>query len=305
LLALGAVVLLTRKSGNSEWSVAARVLITGAPSIVLYMLAIAAGGRPQSSAGEPWRSVLLVVSILLGTVALFEVLQWTGADTGNTLWIAGVFAVSGVFAAYGAWRAIVPYAALLAGLAVLTAWLLVCAKIAGDPSVDTVRWLLVAGGVLLFAGAVAVARAKAVGAGEIATVGGIAAVAAGVLGVFVGLFVGVGRGIVNSLSSAGLSRASSRVSGIEHVSGLQSFGWDLYLLVVSLALVWVGSRIRARGLGYVGGAGLLAFVISVGAQITRIESGRAPSTSLSGWPLVLLGLGAIALIVPLFYRRDR
>ncbi len=85
---------------------------------------------------------------------------------------------------------------------------------------------------------------------------------------------------------------------------MQSFGWDVYLLVVSLALVWVGSRLRARGLGYVGGAGLLAFVISVGAQITRIESGPAPSSSLSGWPLVLLGLGAIALMLPAFYRRD-
>jgi hypothetical protein len=31
--------------------------------------------------------VLLVVAILLGTVALFEVLQWTGADTGHTLCI--------------------------------------------------------------------------------------------------------------------------------------------------------------------------------------------------------------------------
>jgi hypothetical protein len=47
----------------------------------------------------------------------------------------------------------------------------------------------------------------------------------------------------------------------------------------------------------------LAFVISVGAQITRIEAGRAPSSSLASWPLALVGIGAIALVVPAFYRR--
>jgi hypothetical protein len=32
-------------------------------------------------------------------------------------------------------------------------------------------------------------------------------------------------------------------------------GWDLYLLVVSVALVWIGSRARIRGPAYVGGVG--------------------------------------------------
>jgi hypothetical protein len=59
LLAVGAVVLLTRKSGDGEWSDVARVLITGAPSIALYMLATGALERPRIGGGEPWRSVLL------------------------------------------------------------------------------------------------------------------------------------------------------------------------------------------------------------------------------------------------------
>jgi anaerobic C4-dicarboxylate transporter len=88
------------------------------------------------------------------------------------------------------------------------------------------------------------------------------------------------------------------------VSGLQHFGWDLYLLVVSLALVWVGARVRARGLGYVGGVGLLAFLVSAGVQITRLESGREPTTSLIGWPLALLVIGIVGLAAPALDRRD-
>jgi hypothetical protein len=87
-----------------------------------------------------------------------------------------------------------------------------------------------------------------------------------------------------------------------HTSGLQHFGWDLYLLVVSLALVWVGSRARVRGLGYVGGVGLLAFVLSIGAELTRLESGRAPTGSI-GWPLTLLIIGVAGLAAPALYRR--
>jgi hypothetical protein len=89
-----------------------------------------------------------------------------------------------------------------------------------------------------------------------------------------------------------------------HTNGLQHFGWDLYLLVVSLALVWVGSRVRARGLGYVGGIGLLAFLISVGEQVTRLESGHAPTTSIVGWPLALLIIGLVGLAAPILSRRE-
>jgi len=308
LLAVGAVVVLARKSGEDRWGDFARVLITGAPAIVLYMLAVGAVERDRINDGESWRAILLVASILLGTVAQFELLRWIGADTTNALWSAGVFAVSGLLAGYGAQRATVPYGALLAGLAALSAWLLTCAKILGDPSTDTIRWLLVAGGGLLFVAASAIARRDALGAREVAIAGGIAAVAAGVLGVFVGYFVSIFRGFVSSvraLPHSGSSHSAFEFPGIAHASGLQSFGWDLYLLLVSLGLVWIGSRVRARGLGYVGTAGLFGFVISVSTQITRLESGHAPSSSLAGWPLALVGIGAVALIAPAVYRRDQ
>jgi hypothetical protein len=96
--------------------------------------------------------------------------------------------------------------------------------------------------------------------------------------------------------------SSSRIA--IHTNGLQHFGWDLYLLIVSLGLVWVGSRVRARGLGYVGGVGLVAFLISVSAQITRLESGRPRTGGVVGWPLALLIVGVLGLAAPVLCRRE-
>jgi hypothetical protein len=123
---------------------------------------------------------------------------------------------------------------------------------------------------------------------------------------------GSSSGIVSSKASSGSILSSPTISSGPHVSssplvtttsGLQHFGWDLYLLIVSLALVWIGSRGHVRGLGYVGGAGLLAFILSIGAQITRLQSGRPPTADIVGWPLALLIVGVVGLAAPALYRR--
>ena len=347
--------------------------------MVLYVLALGMLESPRSEEdARPWQSVLLVVAILLGPVALLEFLKWVGANTNHVLYDAGVFALTALLAGYGARRARAPYAALLAALALLVTWLLVWSKILNHPSGDTYRWLLVVAAVLFLAGAGRLARAGAIGAGEVATVGGLTAVAAGVLGVIVGYVVGVTQSLnrvlgtlsptigtrseitsqsvfasrpVNTSRSiphhpvttsrpafppSRIANHASRPQGIQshriqhiyeasrlhsirarglqhihhapglplpHISGLQHFGWNLYLLVVSLALVWIGSRMRVRGLGYVGGIGLLAFIISIGAQITRLEAGQTPTTGIVGWPLALLIIGIAGLAAPALYSR--
>jgi len=48
----------------------------------------------------------------------------------------------------------------------------------------------------------------------------------------------------------------------------------------------------------------VAFLISVSAQITRLESGRAPSTGVVGWPLALLIIGVVGLASPALHRRE-
>jgi len=227
---------------------------------------------------------------------------------------------------------------LIAGLALLVAWLIVWSKIVDHPSPDDYRWFLVSGAVLLFATAAGLAASGSLGVGEMTIAGAIGAVVAGAIGILVGGFAslalaavgsvhGSARAVETTVTSAGNTPSTPgsfsvdefRPLGHQHApqalsgnhgllgihSGLQHFGWDLYLLVVSLLLVWVGSRVKARGLGYVGGFGLLAFAISVGLQITRIEGGHGVGHSLLGWPVVLVALGLLALFAPVVSSRRR
>ncbi len=329
LFAVGAAVLLIRKSMPHGWGELARLVVVLVPTAVLYWLSLR-GPRGVRAEQRASRALMLIAAILLTPVVLFELLEWLGASTRHLLYVAGVFALTGALAGYATRRAHVPYAAFLSALSTLIAWLFVWDKILGSPSADTFRWLLVAGAgvLLLIAGALARAGAGAAEdealvrratAREVASVGGFTAVAAGVFGVLIGTVVGAVAGITGTSSSSssssavtsgsGIVRGSETITGPEvihhsiiHTSGLQHPGWNVYLLVVSLALVWVAARARVRGLGYAGALGLLAFVISAGVQITRLESGRSSTASAGGWPLVLIILGAVTLAVSLLSR---
>jgi hypothetical protein len=300
LLGIGAVVLLTRKSGANGWSEFAQLLVALVPAVVLYGFALGEGTRRVRRRAEPAQSVLAVSAILLWPLALVEFLRWIGASTSHALNLAAVFALTGVLAFYVALRARAVYAVLLGALAMLVAWLLVWSRILDHPSADTFRWLLLAGGIVLLAGAAAAAGAGALGAGELAIAGGIALVAAGVFGVLVGSAVGAVHAIAPVGGASVLGAGRGR---LPHVSGVQHLGWDIYLLIASVALLSLGSRVRVRGLGYVGGAGILAFLYSVGVQITRLEAGRPRSHDVVAWPLVLLAIGTVALVTSLATRR--
>jgi hypothetical protein len=298
LLAVGSAVSFFRKGSGHAWGDLALLLVVLIPFLVLYMLALR-GTKRRDDLDESWRSVLMVAAILLSPIVLGQLLTVLGVDPGHALVTAGFFLGTALIAGYGARRARVPYAVLLAGLALLVAWLIVWGSVIDHPSVDTFRVLLIAAAVLLLAVAGQLARTGAIGAGEFATSGGVAAVAAGVVGVLVGTVAGATRPLTAILER---SHSSGSLAQGTSTSGFQHFGWDLYLLVVSVALVWIGARVRARGLGYVGGFGLLAFLVSVSAQVTRLESGHTPTSTLAGWPLALLVLGVAGLVAPVVYR---
>jgi hypothetical protein len=326
LFTLGAVVLFLRKVGHHEWGGFSRLLVVLVPAVSLYLLTLLGVRKRQlGDAARSSQTVLGVTSVLLWPVVFFQFLGWIGAG-GDPLYAAAVFALTSLLAAFVTARARVAYGALLAGLSLLVAWLYLWQKILGHPSGDTTRWLLLAGAVLLLCASAWLARAKAIGAGELATTGGVAAVAAGMLGVIVGGFASsfgrlnrtlneaprpigssariVPRGTPGHVRAHMLSHHAPAQSLTPHVSGLQHFGWDLYLLIVSLILVWIGSRARIRGLGYAGGAGLLAFIASVAAQITRLEAERQPTGDVVGWPLALLVIGLMGLAVSSVHRRE-
>jgi len=294
-LAVGVILLLVHQGGGKDWTTFERFIVVDAPASLLFVLALA-GVRRGAERAEPWRSVLLVVSILLSLLALFLFLEWIGADTKHLLYDAAVLVLTAAIAWFGAQRARSPYAILLAALALLVAWLLVWIKILDHPSGDTVRWVIVAGGALLLVAARGLGGAGALGAREVATIGGLGLVAAGVFGVFVGSVELFGRLF---FEGAGVVPP---FPGLRHLSGAQTPGWDAFLAVAVGALIWLGARTATRGLGYVGALGLVLFVASTGAQLTRVESGHAPSSSLWGWPLGLVIAGLVALLVPVLLR---
>jgi hypothetical protein len=295
MFALGAIVLLSRKSsGDGHWSHFAQFLVVMVPTTTLYALAVLGTRARASRPAQPDQTVLAVTALLLSPLAFLEFLRWVGASTDGALEIAGVFAAAALVAAFATRRAGVSYAAFLAGLAALVAWLLVWDKILDHPSADTFRWLLIAGAALLVVTAGGLSFAGARGASELATAAGLAAVSAGIIGVVVSALLGVGHAITLGLSPSGESASHAPV--LPHLSGAQRLGWDIYLLTVSLALIWAGSRARVRGLGYVGALGVLAFIISVAAEVARFASGHGRSHDIAGWPLVLLIAGAVALL---------
>jgi hypothetical protein len=320
LLAVGSLVVLARRGGPHRWTDFELFLAVAAPAALLFAIAVA-GRRPLSrNAPEPWRGVLLVSAVLLSPVALLLFLQWAGASPKHLLYDAAVLAITATIAIVAGRRVGAPYASFLAGLALLGSWMLVWLKIVHEPSGDTVRWLLLAGGVLLLIAAAAMSLLGTAGATELATAGGLGAVAAGFVGVLVGLFaVAFGPLLAvegQSSSAETIVTANGKVTHVEHIaprhdhhgilggfgsthiSGTQTTGWDVYLLLVSIGLVWLGARSRARGPAYAGALGLLIFLYSIATQLTRLESGHGPSSSLLGWPLILVLLGLAGLAAP-------
>ncbi len=290
LLAVGAVVVFARRSAAHRWSDFELLLTVAIPAATLFALAVAGRGRHARGPADPARAALMVSAILLSPLALLQLLVWAGVSTHHLLCDAAALALTAAIATAGARRAGAPYATFLAGLALLGTWILVLLKILHPASAEDVRWTLLSGGAVLMLGAGAINLAGLAGSAEIATAGGLGMVAAGLQGVLVGSFA---------------TFISEEPQGPLHVDGAQTTGWNAYLLIVSLALAWGGTRARLRGPAYVGAIGLLAFLLSVAGQLTRVEAGHEPSHSLLGWPLVLLLLGIAGLSAPLLRRRAR
>jgi hypothetical protein len=301
LLGLGALLVLTRREGR--WSDFELLLVLAAPAAALFALAVRGAGTNAGDRAESWRTVLLVTAVLLAPVALFQFLDWVGASTHHLLYDAAVLLLTALIAAVGARRAQAPYAMFLGGLALLGAWLLIWIKIFPDPSGNTVRWLLLGGGAALLIAAAVADLGGSAAAGELATVGALGAVAAGITGVFINAFGAafLGLALVNSGSNAP-ENVPPAFGG--RLSGSQTTGWDIYLLVVSVVLIVAAARTRRRGLGYVGGLGIVLFFISTATQLSRAAAGHPHSHSLLGWPLVLVVLGTAGLAAPLLRRRE-
>jgi hypothetical protein len=272
MFAAGAVALALRK--QNDWGNWALFLVLLIATVVLF--AAAAVGTRGLEALAGWESGLYTFAILLLPATLVQLVDAIDNQADgdiNSFWI---FAVSAAVAAAIALRRGFRWQMLIAGVYAIVSWIGLWSKILDHPSADTVRWLLVALAAILLLAAAALFRRGLPQAGDLITAAGIAAV--------IPAIVGGAAQIVRALGSAGVTTDAKPTQW-----------WNLWLLVISLALIGYGMRARVRGPSYVGAIGLGIFILLVGFDAVGSVDGDT-SNAVAGWPLILLIVGALALV---------
>src|SRR4051812_32017461 len=275
MFAAGALVLLIRKGQDwSDWAIFFALLI---PALIMF--AVVFVGRARGDVFTGWQVGFLVFGTLL---LLGSLLQLVNAADGNPraslnlLWTFGLAAGVAAFTSL-AMRA--PFQMLLGALLALVAWLALWDKILSNPSGDTVRWLLIVLAAIYLGLAVALMRQGRPQASDLITAAGIAAVLAAALS-----FAGA-AGALNDTVGSSLSGSAPKPSQ----------GWNVFLLVVSLALIAYESRAPTRGPGYVGAIGLISFIGLTGVDLVNRINGDE-GRGVVGWPLILLIGGGAAIV---------
>jgi hypothetical protein len=277
LLAVGAAILFVRKT--DDWAAFPLLLAVGIPCAIVF--ALGAMGALAASVVASWHAVLMVAGVVLSVLAFGQLWDVVGIDTDSAGFGFLISVCVAGLAAFASFRVGAAYQALLAAVAGIAAWLFFFEMILDDPSGTAFRWLLLVLCVVYAAAAFALRERDAPQAPELVTAAGIAGVLVGL----VGLVDGAGR-----VLGAVLFDAPALPGG----DG-QSFVWDLFLLVFSLALVAFGAVAKSRGPAYVGFFGLLAFALIQGVEINALLEGDEPDSSFLGWPLILILLGGAGL----------
>jgi hypothetical protein len=276
LLAVGAAILFVRKT--DDWAAFPLLLAVGIPCAIVFafgaMAALAAGAVAR------WHAVLMVAGVVLSVLAFGQLWDVVGVDPDSAGFGFLLFACVAGLAAFASFGVGAAYQALLAAVAGIAAWLFFFEMILDDPSVTAFRWLLLVLCAVYAAVAFALRERDAPQAPELVTAAGIA---------------GVGVGIIGVVAGAGDAIGAFFFDAVPPERDGQSFLWDVFLLVFSLALVAYAAVAETRGPAYVGFAGLLAFALIQGAEINAVLEGDEPDSSFVGWPLILILVGAAGL----------
>jgi hypothetical protein len=269
---------------TDDWSDWAIFFVFLVATVVLY--AVAAAGARALPALEGWESAFYAFGIILLPFTLGLLVSAIDDNADGRLNVFWIFAVSAAVAALTAIRRGAWWQMLVAGIYAIVSWIALWSKILDNPSADTLRWLLIAFAAILLVAAVALGRDRRPYAADLITAAGISAVLAGAIGL------------------AGLAGGSSSLSGLVSDSAPKpTQAWNIYLLVVSLALIAYGARSVTRGAAYIGGIGFTVFILLVGTNVVARLKGDETS-SIVGWPLVLLIVGAAALAASFLMPRD-
>src|SRR4051794_28584484 len=101
-------------------------------------------GRASGRDAEPWQSTFLVFGTILAPFVLFQLLAVLGGDANDSIHSVSILGLTGALGVAAALYAGATQAAGFGALALIAAWLAFWDEVLGNPSSDTVRWLLVA-----------------------------------------------------------------------------------------------------------------------------------------------------------------
>jgi hypothetical protein len=284
LFAVGAVILWARKT--DDWAAFPLLLVVAIPCVVVF--GVGALGALATGAVGRWHAVLMVAGVLLSVLAFGQLWDLIGVDTGAPGFGFLLFACTTALAAFAAFRVGAAYQAFLAAIAGIATWLFFWEMLLDDPSTTAFRWLLLVLLVLYVVIAFALRERDAPQGPEFVTAAGIAGVLVGTIGL---------------ATSGAFLVFFGDVGGAAGEGGGQSFLWDVFLLLFSLALVAYGAAAHVRGPAYVGVIGLLAFALIQGVEVNALLEGDEPDSSVAGWPLLLILVGAAALALGMLIRQ--
>lgn len=301
LLGLGVLMIFVRK--GEDWSDFVIFVLLAAMAVYLYASVFTTNA---TDGARPWQAVHSVFGLIFVPLALAQFVDMIGdaGDSGNALnlvWIFGFTAALGFYA--GAVKGIRVHL-LLASIATIVAWSALWEKLLGDEGIT--------GNIGVYRGLLGILAIILLGVGlylwrrnDDAYVRDTGVEAGGDPGLWKAseLLTGAGIAAVLACSLAGPSALiASAVENLFGAFGAQvapgvetSMLWDVLLLLVSLGLVGLGSTIGTRGPVYVGAIGLALFLFIVGFDLD--EGGDADPTNLGLWPIVLVALGAGAVLL--------
>jgi hypothetical protein len=302
LLGLGALMIYIRKGpflsvNDHQWASFPMFLVLAIPAVYLYGGILSA---PRTGELRPWQVVHSVFGLIFVPLALLQFVDMIGGNPNADLNIFWVFAATTGLAFYAGIVAGVRVQLLLGSIALIVSWSVLWNKILSGgigAHWGTYRGLLGILAIALLAGALYLWRTNP-GGDELAET---ATAPSGDLGLWKASEL---------LTGAGIAAVIACALGIASIGNLNPLGtgtppiqttnlWDILLLIVSLGLVAIGSQIGTRGPVYIGGIGLVLFLLIAGLDL---NSARPNPFKMGVWPWVLLILGLIG--IGLSYTRE-
>jgi hypothetical protein len=295
LIGLAAAMIYIRKgpfltANDQQWAAFPIFLVVAIPAVYLYGSIFT---RSQTGQLRPWQAVHSVVGLIFVPLALTQFVEVIGGNSSAPLNFFWIFAATAALAFYAGARAGVRVQFLLGSIAVIVSWTALWDKILSGgigAHWGVYRGLLGILAIGLLAAALYVWRENPGGDDVAASATG----PSGDLGLWKASELVTGAGIAAVIGCAlgitaigNLNPLSGSTPGIE-----TSNFWNVMLLLVSLGLVAIGSQIGTRGPVYIGGIGLVLFLLIAGLDLV---STPPDPFKLGVWPWVLLGLGVIAI----------